>query len=58
MVGEDIVIQAISTMGFPIVMSLMIWRQFCKAGEATNIAIDNNTRILTELSTLIKEKLK
>lgn len=51
----------ISTVGFPIAMCLLMWKQNADLTEShkqevneLKTAIENNTMILTELSTLIK----
>lgn len=51
----------VSTLGFPIVMCLLLWRYMTQQAEkhqseltALQDTINNNSKVLTELATMIK----
>ena len=48
----------ISTVGFPIVCVIFMWKYISTTMKEVSKAIDNNTLAITELKTLVNEKLK
>lgn len=48
----------ISTVGFPIVCVIFMWKYIATTMKEVSKAIDNNTLAITELKTLVNEKLK
>lgn len=49
-------VELISTVGFPIVMCLLMYQNNTKTIEKLQSSIDNNTQAITELATLVKER--
>jgi hypothetical protein len=55
---DEQVFQLIGTFGFPIVMCLLLWYDKRTSQKDMTTALNNNTLAISEITTLIKEKLK
>lgn len=50
------ILSAISTVGFPIVMCLLMYQNNSKTLEKLQSSIDNNTKAIEELAILVKKE--